>query len=848
MKTKQGFTLIEMILVMGLVLTLGAMAAPQFTDVFDKSKDKADIAQMDQILAAFQMQQGMVFDNHAGDYDMANPKFIDYQTDDEGNRTAALQSEAAEKALNIFLMDVLTSPGSAVYMEGVKSARDGKMPTKDDLIYKVAASSTHVWLIHKVPFGPDLESNVKVRIPGVKVVEYEYSEGDPVNGTWHIVGDDDRLRADYVEDYLKKDEKRAKQLNEKLKKNLPYKYKTKFRIDTIMEEDLITRDLGENIVFQEDWIIWAPSDFAGIAHDGMKKGPVPDDIKIEYFFNSSWNTLGDQAVQLHLPPGQNAELIVFRFIKIGEKTLERKYKIDTVKYTNNTQDMNEGFIQCMEKNKNHYFHYKHEGQDQYLEGSGSGSEPITEKIMKPAFFYTGFILNINQTDHEKKDKDYKQYDFLAFHYNEDIEQTELIYYKANGNGNANPIEQDRVALEEFQYNHAYTMELEVTKEKSLYVTLYDDSKTLLSHFQMKTDNNTLRPAIGFYMNQSVKIEEDQTAEAEKGGKLPLVSYTNGGVEGPRFIILKMPEFYPYDSSCSQPTNPGGGSSSEADPDSQTDNSGGHDDLGETKFSIPTIEYDVENDQAVISSLGQNQLEYQWVYDLNYKGDVPDSSTGGQEYITPITLNASGWLYAREVKGTEKSDQWVKMPWVGDDFHKHENYSPNIVMNNTGMEYKYKGEPWDSFDFKIRKANGNWQDMRTYTFDPKIDMNFEVQIRYNEKNISKRISKIYKTSNVKDKQPPTLTIQVEPHYQYAGNSENIKSGYSKVTITSDEEVKIISEGFNPSKLAKGTAYEYYFTDQKTVTIIAEDCGKNKTSATISLEWDAEESFRGEQRLK
>ena len=862
MEKKQGFTLIEMILVMGLVLTLGAMAAPQFTDVFDKSKDKADIAQMDQILAAFQMQQGIAFDSHTGHYDMANPKFIDYQSDEEGKRTAVLQSKAAEKALETFLKDALTSPGSAVYMEGVKSARDGKTPTKDDLIYEVAASSSHVWLTHKITFGADLESSVKVRIPGVSILDEPYLQGDLDNGTWFVIGDDDRLRADYVEDYLKKDDHTEKELTEKLKSNAPYKYRTKFKIVTDMIEKEVELPLGGNLDPDDRWITWLPGGVSSVHKILIKPNRELDEldgVEVEAKFNDGgFVKVPDSGLNITLAnnsSGKKAlEYVLYRFIKPGEETKYMYYQVSLVQenkldafilsnesvggsiknnITSSDQDKIPGMIRAKDKSGNpHILYYAFTEKDMpNLDDEGEGSG-LTKKIIAPVMdFYTGFILNINQSNGEKKNQTYNQYDFLAFHYNESTESTDLVYYKVHGNGK--PSEQSRVALDNFQYNHAYTMELDVRKDKTVVVSLFDGADKLLDNIEMQTDNNALRPAIGFYMNQQVTLKNEY-ARASEEDHLPLIAYESDGNEGPQLVLLGMPKFYPYqtnedenDSGSDQPDDGDGG------------NNDDHPVAGQVKFS-----YDNQNARITLDSVNNNTMEYVWVYDLNYNGNDPvlaseDKFAGTNNESVGCTQ--SGWLFARDTIDGVGSGDWYKTPWV--NLGSIELVSVE-ARKETNQKIKYE-KPFSlpsGFNWMIQKPNkvkagtsiviNNAVNMKkvpvqAYVFygDQQVSATVENSFGYHDFNTHEEVFKVW----VKIEQVAGINnrIQVKASEACTINYELIK-GNGKIDESGKVEIRQLDEYKIMSAKTNVPSFSIEVVDLNGTVLVEEKTFSNKSN--------------------
>lgn len=773
-KVNRGFTLVEIILVLGLVVTLGAMAAPQFMDVFDDSKDKAEIAQMDQILAAFQMQQGMVFESHTGDYDMSNPNNVIEDGDEENPK------EVAAGSLEKFLKDSLASPGSAVYMEGVKSLRDGKVPTYEDPIYQVESSDDFIWLSYK---GHD--SSVKIRITGSQApVNYEYSDGKLSDGTWLVIGDDDRLRGDYVEDYLKKTNKKTKEkLEDQLEDNKAYKFRTNFKIQTKMSEKIKITPNEENLVFG-DWIDWAVGDQSGIPHIGLKK--KTKEVKVSYIFNAhngkvekgilEFSENGDPKY-IQVPVGQNDLKIKFIVEKAGEKTLQREYWVDVDKlhfsFINNKVE--EGYIQCKNNNWNQYFHYDYiEGSDRYLDEDINGSLGTKVTIKYPAStFYTGVVFNVKQqekTKAEKNDKDnnsnqekkYLSYDFLSFEYDDAIHKTVMKYYEGNGR-NYSQIGES-VILEDFQYNHEYTIELNVTQEKAIYVTLFDHSHILLDKEEMAMGNNNLHSAIGYYMNQKLEVIKNN-AIASENEELPLVqtySSDNGMLNEPRFVLLTIPEFYPYNSNTSQPSNPGGDDSqgNEQNPKPEEPNVS----FAKPKIGLytgePNMPYEVNAKTA------GNQVEYTWVEGIeNDSIEFVDWSFASNG----LDLGKSGWLWAREKKDgdTAPKEKWERKPWVGDELH-NASLVEKTSLPDVSLSYRIpellegEYEIWHMIGNEV-----NWEKGSNFT-EPLESCVVDWVVRFRGEQVSERISYNHTYTQIKDVIPPKVAVRIKANYNNGGH--------------------------------------------------------------------------------
>lgn len=508
MKKTLGFTLIELILVLGLLTTIGAMAAPQFTAVFDHSKDDADVAQMDQLMVAFQLEQAPFFKAHEGEFDLLKSGNVTYTKDVNGNVLATMvDPQKAKETLQSFL-NAVVNPGSAAYMEGAQCVNSGQTQKEGETVFlaKVDEKKRVLWIVCREDQN---QSIIRLKIPGTDTISYVYSDEELENGTWLIVGDDDRLRTDYVEDYLKKDKSFFDKFNDKLKQNTPYQYKTTFLIETEMVEETSKPTLGENIVFNEEWIIWAPQDLNGIAHTGMKKGIVPPGIEVEYRFDGGEKKrLNSEGISLKVLPNGKSKPIEFWFSKEGEKTLHRKYDLDISRWFLEMQTAEEGYVKCKDNKNPHIFHYLHSGTDGYIDDGSSGSSGEGETIDYPKeTFVAGFIFNcVNDNS----------YDFFAFEQN-DRHETELRYYKMPSDANAQKAGQLISVLKDFSYNKAYTMDLIIEKGETT-ITLSDG---LLNQVRVETGND-LHPAIGYYMSEEKSLRHGEKAVAEVGDLLPVM--------------------------------------------------------------------------------------------------------------------------------------------------------------------------------------------------------------------------------------------------------------------------------------------------------------------------------------
>jgi type IV pilus assembly protein PilA len=844
-KRARGFTLIELILVLGLVTTLGALAAPQFTDVFDHSKDKADIAQMDQLLAAFQLEQAPFYEGHNGDYDLLNDENVSYVREDGKIVDTIVDPVKAKETLQAFL-DNVVKPGSDVYMEGAKCVKTEKTHVvkngKQRSVFEAKLTKNNTCL--KIICRADKnESSIGLPLPGLnKPIDDVYSDGEMVNGTWMIIGDDDRLRADYVEDYLKKkDQKTKEKLDEELKKNEPYKYRTTFIIETEMQEKVIHQDPETNIQFGEDWIVWAPKDKNGIAHTGMKKGKsIPEDIGVRYEFDGEVGILDGKTVSLKVQPNGKTKRIVFWFSKEGEKTLKRAYDLDIPKWNLPMITVNEGYIQCKDNNNPHIFHYRHWGNDEYVDENSSGTSGNDRTIEYPIKdFYTGFILNINQSEDEKNRKEYINYDFLALHYNESKAKTELMYLEKKGNGNTYTQIGDSVELDNFQYNHEYTLELNATKEKAVYVTLYDQNSVLLESKKMDMGNNTLRHSIGYYMNQEILLK-DKHAVVKEDEQLPLVSYVNGGSTGPRFILLGMPEFYPYETESETPPDDGGG---DQNPDP------GEPDEPESKPGLVEFKYDCENRKIELDSKNDNSMEYKWVYNLNYEGDNPNQSddlkvSGECEDAGLVSCMASGWLYARDRIDGKGIGQWYKTPWVNINDYTIELVSTEINGKPDKQKISFNpAELPNNFNWYIKGlgAEKEGHSIRVRNVHEMNEIDVQAYVKWNDKQVSTSRGESFGYNSFNESTPFHLEVSVisengKDQYridvkanaictiQYTLKSNGKLSGNASESI-SDSEVDVKKELVGKTKM-----------DTIILTVSVPNKFTNTDSTTVSQqEW-------------
>ncbi len=187
-KERMGFTLIELMVVLALLGSATALAAPNVMDAFDGSKDKADAAQMDFLLNAFQMRQAPFYDSHTNAYDMLNPAYAN-----------ADGTQDAEQALNLFLADVQDA-SSDVYIEGVQCVTKEQAKMNDGTpVFQAESSDEMLWISCKMDGN---RSNAEIRIPGTNQIAYEYSAGEGIRwgDSLLYIGDYENLESRFVAD------------------------------------------------------------------------------------------------------------------------------------------------------------------------------------------------------------------------------------------------------------------------------------------------------------------------------------------------------------------------------------------------------------------------------------------------------------------------------------------------------------------------------------------------------------------------------------------------------------------------------------------------------------------------
>ncbi len=683
-KKEFGFTLIEVILVIALLGSVTAMAAPELMDVFDGSKDKADVAQMDFLLNAFQIQQAPFYEDHNGRYDMLN------------------SNNTPEGALKHFLQDALTDPGSTVYIEGVKRVKTGETSAENNPVFIPATSATHVWIESK---DHKNKSNIKLRIPGTETIDRKYTDGEMLKGTWMIIGDDDRLRADYVKNLLfHVREEDGKEVNDeayqafknKVNRDHEYRYRTMFKIDANLEKE-------DPISIDKAWITF-DSQYAGNHNFFIFNNVTEKDVEsyltvLEYQNGRIKKTteigkLPKGSEMFKSPPGHSGTpgndkhevRYVFTFKKNGEYIGKITHKIHFIHKNNVTSEM----LEFLNSNNNgveegYYdtgataFKYFHHLYDPAMSDLESGTNGLPGSGSTPAFiFHTGAVFNINNVNNGK----YNNYDFLSFEENDDGEMA-LRSYCVQG-GSVSGFKSEAI-LNGFEFGKTYTMELIVNKGKAtvnLSHNLLDESAKVFITSQ------DLHPALGYYMNQQLTLA-GQEAVAEEQDHLPIVSYEDDGNTGPQFVLLGMPEIHPYqtENNNDEPDEP-------EDPE-------------EPKPGLVRFQYDCDRGKIELDSKNDHPMEYKWVYNLNYEGDDPNLSNdikdaGESDGEGSVSCGRSGWLFARDMIEDKGSGPWYKTPWVNIEDYTIEMVSTEVTGKPEKQKISYQPEELpNNFNWYIR---------------------------------------------------------------------------------------------------------------------------------------------------
>lgn len=532
--TSKGFTLIELILVLGLLATMGALAAPQFTAVFDNGRNEADIAQMDQLMVAFQLEQAPFFETHEGEFDLLKAENITVGRDAKGNLTTSVDVNRAVQTLQDFL-DVVVDPNHEAFMKDLKCLTTDRSGGENGSIFRaklIGNSSLQI-----VCDGDSNASSIQLKIPGTDTISYAYTEDEPEEGTWMIVGDDDRLRADYVKSMMHIQEADAKQqLIQSDRGKKYYRYRTTFSVDHQQNSSQAQVGTGEF------WKLFTHDNISGTQKVGLDMDALPEDAAVEfryrYMQGHKWKGNPydydelDQLKILNVAEGhtKNEAIIEFRSDVIGGDSFYCKYGVQVFQKKDlpvtprpNLNNEDSGWIQT---GKNHWFYYELlEGNPST--GSAGGSSETSEDF--GFSYHAGAVFNyVNDNN----------YDYLSFEENRNGEMV-LRSYRVQG-GTASNYKTEAV-LSGFEFNEVYTMDIHVEKGKAI-VNLSDG--LLKKDVVFSTDSNDLHPAIGYYMNQTVDLGKEN-ARASQDSSLPLIKYADSQETGPRFLLVEMPEFYPY---------------------------------------------------------------------------------------------------------------------------------------------------------------------------------------------------------------------------------------------------------------------------------------------------------------
>jgi|GEM_PF-3155388 len=201
LKREWGFTLIEVLMILALLGSATALAAPNVMEALDGSEDKADAAQMDYLLASFQMHQAPFNDEHTSQYDLLKPDNVDYTMDADGTITnVEIKAGAAVETLNLFLQDAILDSGSEVYIEGVQCVTTEQSSKAGKPIFQAEESGGMLYII--CMSGDGNRSNAEIRIPGIDHISYGYSTGEQIRwgDSLLYIGDYENLESRFAVD------------------------------------------------------------------------------------------------------------------------------------------------------------------------------------------------------------------------------------------------------------------------------------------------------------------------------------------------------------------------------------------------------------------------------------------------------------------------------------------------------------------------------------------------------------------------------------------------------------------------------------------------------------------------
>ncbi len=520
---------------------MGALAAPQFTAVFDHSKDQADIAQMDLLMAAFQLEQAPYYETHDGTYDLLRTNNLRVLKNGKGEVVGTeVIPEKAVETLQTFLDDV-TDSNRSVYMEDAVCVTTGLRKGKTGSVFRARLETDQKLKI--VCEADGNESSIRLLIPKTDTISYVYSEDEPEEGTWMVIGDDDRLRAEYVHSMMHMSTEEAKKtLLKKDKGKEFYQYRTEFLIQH-QEQD------KSQIGWGDFWKLFTHKNVDGPQNIGLN----PDYLKngdIEYRYRWLQNKkkrkwVGDpydyeqlntmETINVAMGHTKEAAVVEFRnndngkidYAKYSVQIFQRKDIWGTPDAGNN--DANSGWIHT---GANHWLYYELlAGSGDVGSGGSGGSENADEFT-----YHTGMTFNyVNENN----------YDFLSFEKNRSGEMV-LRSYRIQG-GSASGYKTEKV-LSGFQFNQPYTMDLRIEKGKAI-VNL---SGGILEEDAVFSIGNDLHPAIGYYMGEEADLGR-RPALSDYDQTLPLVTYEEGKAEGPRLVLRALPDF--HTSEMEHPVTP-----------------------------------------------------------------------------------------------------------------------------------------------------------------------------------------------------------------------------------------------------------------------------------------------------
>jgi prepilin-type N-terminal cleavage/methylation domain-containing protein len=373
-RKNKGFTLIELILVLGLLTAMGAMAAPQFMAVLDHGKNDADVAQMDQLMVAFQLEQAPFFESHDHDFDLLKLDNIMTIDDGKGNLTTKVYPERAVQTLQAFL-NATFDPNHEVYMKDLKCLTTEDVTGENGVVFRAVLTGGNTLKI--VCDADQNESSIVLIIPKTDTIAYEYSHGEPAEGTWMIIGDDDRLRADYVDAMMHIGSDQAKERFIQTEKGKQfYQYRTAFTLNH--QQDAAQPQVGSG----EFWQLFTHEAIGATQKIGLDLDAWAEGSGVKYRYRYvqgkkwkgkpyNYKELGDELETLNVAQGHTKEEAIIEFTTSGLEDDPRYSKYGMQVFQKNKlpmtpllNDETSGWIQT---GKNHWFYYE------LLEGDASTS-------------------------------------------------------------------------------------------------------------------------------------------------------------------------------------------------------------------------------------------------------------------------------------------------------------------------------------------------------------------------------------------------------------------------------------------------------------------------------------------